>query len=85
MKFNVGVRLTHPNPPRVSYPLPTSMGSREGERAGDGPKTERSAVMPLGRPRHALPTANLWVKGSLVQLGVDTTAVNQARYSCTSW
>ncbi len=21
----------------------------------------------------------------LVQLGVDTTAVNQARYSCTSW
>jgi len=22
---------------------------------------------------------------SLVQLGVDTTAVNQARYSCTSW
>jgi len=22
---------------------------------------------------------------SLVQLGVDTTAVNQARYSCTAW
>jgi len=45
------------------YPLPTSLSTREGVRAGDGPKTERSAVRPLGRPRHALPTANLWVKG----------------------
>jgi len=25
------------------------------------------------------------VDAHLVQLGVDTTAVNQARYSCTSW
>jgi len=43
------------------------MGSREGERAGDGPKTERRAVRPRGRPRHALPTAYLWVKGSLIR------------------
>ncbi len=40
-----------------------------------GIRVSRSAPF-LARSR-----SKLW----LVQLGVDTTAVNQARYSCTSW
>jgi len=35
-------------------------------------------------PGFAQPTS-VTMEKQLVQLGVDTTAVNQARYSCTAW
>ncbi len=35
--------------------------------------------------RHGDQLTTFGAVGQLVQLGVDTTAVNQARYSCTSW